>query len=75
MDKEEPQVCPSLDTFLRHFNNADDELAKYMFNAMEKVSAELCPEIGEAKKKLIDEGCIAAMMSGSGSAVFGLMKK
>ena len=75
MDKEEPQVCPSLDTFLRHFNNADDELAKYMFNAMDKVSAELCPEIGEAKKKLIDEGCIAAMMSGSGSAVFGLMKK
>lgn len=32
----------------------------------------LCPDIKYAKQKLINKGCIAAMMSGSGSAVFGL---
>ena len=62
-----------LEDFLAHFNNNDDLLKNYMFNVMEKVSLPLCPEIADAKQALLSEGCIAAMMSGSGSAVFGIM--
>lgn len=75
MDEEERAEGHSLDEFLLHFRNSDPELPKYIFNAMENVSVRLCPEIEEAKKKLLDKGCEAAMMSGSGSAVFGLRKK
>ncbi len=73
VDKATREGEITLANFLAHFNNDDDELKNYLFNVMEKVSLPLCPDIAEAKKQLIAEGCIAAMMSGSGSAVFGIM--
>ncbi|NLV57533.1 MAG: 4-(cytidine 5'-diphospho)-2-C-methyl-D-erythritol kinase [Clostridiales bacterium] len=47
-------------------------LAKTMGNALEPVSTTYRPEIGQAIRALEDEGAIKAMMTGSGSAVFGL---
>ena len=47
-------------------------VAKCMFNVMEAVTAADNPIIGRIKKKLISRGALGAVMSGSGSAVFGL---
>ncbi len=75
IDSAPTEEHPSFDEFLSHFNNNDTDLPKYIYNVMEKVSMEQCREIYEAKQKLLSEGCEAAMMSGSGSAVFGLKRK
>jgi 4-diphosphocytidyl-2-C-methyl-D-erythritol kinase len=47
-------------------------LAPLMQNVLEPAAIELVPEIGILKQKLLDAGAIAAQMTGSGSAVFGL---
>ena len=41
-------------------------------NVLETVSAELEPEIAEIKHQLLSLGALASLMSGSGSAVFGI---
>jgi len=47
-------------------------LAPYLFNALEAPALTLVPEIGQYKKRLLGAGALAAIMTGSGSAVFGL---
>jgi 4-diphosphocytidyl-2-C-methyl-D-erythritol kinase len=49
-------------------------LAPLMKNVLEPAAIELVPEIGVLKQKLLDAGAIAAQMTGSGSAVFGLFE-
>ncbi|MFP4158119.1 MAG: 4-(cytidine 5'-diphospho)-2-C-methyl-D-erythritol kinase [Desulfobacterales bacterium] len=49
-----------------------DDVSKQLFNALEKTAVELCPEIGEAKKALLSSGAAGAVMTGSGSSVFGI---
>lgn len=43
-----------------------------LFNDLEEVVIENFPEIGELKKKLVNLGCLQAVMSGSGPSVFGM---
>ena len=43
-------------------------------NVLQPVSAHLRPEIGTACGRLVDEGAMAAKMTGSGSAVFGVFR-
>lgn len=47
-------------------------VAAHMFNVMEAVTAADNPIVGRIKKKLVSRGALGAVMSGSGSAVFGL---
>lgn len=47
-------------------------VAAHMFNVMEAVTAADNPIVGRIKNKLIARGALGAVMSGSGSAVFGL---
>ena len=49
-------------------------LAPLLKNVLEPAAIELVPQIGELKQKLLDAGAIAAQMTGSGSAVFGLFE-
>ncbi|MFO7931841.1 MAG: 4-(cytidine 5'-diphospho)-2-C-methyl-D-erythritol kinase [Desulfosalsimonas sp.] len=49
-----------------------EDVSKQLFNALEKTAEELCPEIGEAKKALLSSGATGAIMTGSGSSVFGI---
>ena len=49
-------------------------LSKQMQNVLEPAAIELVPEIGALKQNLLDAGAIAAQMTGSGSAVFGLFE-
>lgn len=51
-----------------------EALAAVMQNVLEPPAIELVPEIGDLKRQLSDAGALAAQMSGSGSAVFGLFR-
>ena len=48
--------------------------AACMENALEAPAIELVPEIGQIKAALLQKGALAACMTGSGSAVFGLFE-
>jgi len=47
-------------------------VARRMFNVFEDVLPRSCGEIGEARGELLDLGALGAVMTGTGSAVFGL---
>ncbi|RMH58995.1 MAG: 4-(cytidine 5'-diphospho)-2-C-methyl-D-erythritol kinase [Candidatus Hydrogenedentota bacterium] len=49
-------------------------LGKSLFNALEPIAAEICPEIAVLRQKLRDCGALGAQMTGSGSAVFGIFE-
>ena len=51
-----------------------DALAPLMQNVLEPPAIALVPAIGELKRQLLDAGALAAVMSGSGSSVFGLFR-
>jgi 4-diphosphocytidyl-2-C-methyl-D-erythritol kinase len=48
------------------------DFARHLENDLERVTCVLHPEIELAKKRLIDNGAIGALMSGSGPTVFGI---
>ncbi len=43
-----------------------------LLNDLEEAAFVICPELSEVKQDLIDAGALGAMMSGSGSTVFGI---
>jgi 4-diphosphocytidyl-2-C-methyl-D-erythritol kinase len=47
-------------------------VAQVLENDLEPVAFSLCPEIQEVKKRLTEAGALNALMSGSGSSVFGI---
>ncbi len=55
-------------------NGSLGELAKGMANELEPEAIRRCPVIQEIKANLRDSGCVHALTSGSGSAVFGLCR-
>lgn len=55
-------------------NNDYDALVHGLGNSLEKVSMDLVPEIGTIKQDLMDLGFDGALMSGSGSTVFGITR-
>lgn len=48
------------------------ELTSFLVNDLEKVAIRRYPRIGRLKQRLIEEGAAGALMSGSGSSVFGI---
>lgn len=50
------------------------ELCRSMANAFEIVAPEVAPEVEKIKSELIRHGASGAMMSGSGTAVFGIFE-
>ena len=48
-------------------------IGKALFNSLEQVSAKLYPQVRRIKKKLINLGLKAILMSGSGPAIFGIV--
>ncbi len=51
-----------------------DEYVKGLFNIFEDVVEEERPAVAELKRLLSDNGAVAAIMSGSGTAVFGMFR-
>lgn len=69
---EDPYKC-DLENFLSALeNNNLDGLCVNMFNALEYASD--LPEIRKAKADLMQSGAIGTLMTGSGSAVFGVFE-
>jgi 4-diphosphocytidyl-2-C-methyl-D-erythritol kinase len=50
------------------------DLAKGLFNDLEKVSIGMHPMLAGIKNELIRQGALGALMSGSGPTVFGLFE-
>lgn len=48
------------------------DLPKRLYNALEPAAMQICPEIKSARQALLDCGAAGALMSGSGSSVFGI---
>ncbi len=48
------------------------DVAPSVYNRMETAAFALHPELAEAKQRLLDAGCLAAAMSGSGPTLFGV---
>ena len=55
------------------FNNTQ-EISAILENDLEKVGILLCPTIQTIKDRLIEAGAAGALMSGSGSSVFGIFE-
>lgn len=55
-------------------NGRIEEIGSMLFNSLEPVASKLVPEIKVLKDILLAEGCYGALMSGSGSAVFGIVR-
>lgn len=49
-------------------------VAENMQNALEPAAEEICPDICNLKRALLESGAVVSKMSGSGSAVFGIFK-
>lgn len=72
-DETEPSIRPDHLLLLRLLKEGDSlSFAKNMVNTLEEVTVRFCPEIAEMKNHLLRCGADGAMMSGSGSTVFGL---
>jgi 4-diphosphocytidyl-2-C-methyl-D-erythritol kinase len=48
------------------------QIANLLYNDLEPASTQMVPEILEIKQHLLDAECYGALMSGSGSSVFGI---
>ena len=48
------------------------DVADILENDLEHVSIIMCPQISSVKEALIEAGALGALMSGSGSSVFGI---
>ena len=51
------------------------KLCEYLYNDLEKPAIDIFLQIQEIKNALINAGCNGALMSGSGSSVFGIFEK
>ena len=73
IDGRRSRIHPDTDGLLDAMAAGDLEgLARRMYNVFEDVLPRRCGEIGVIKSALLDAGALGAVMSGTGSAVFGL---
>ena len=57
---------------LRRFPKTVNDLVRLLCNDLESVTMNHYPELAKVKRQLVDNGALGALMSGSGSTVFGL---
>lgn len=73
IDDRRSRIHPDTDGLLDAMAARDLEgVARRMYNVFEDVLPRRCSEIGVIKSALLDAGALGAVMSGTGSAVFGL---
>ena len=63
---------PTANTSINSLLRSADGLRQLLVNDLEKVTFRRYPKLGLLKENLIREGAIAALMSGSGSSIFGI---
>ena len=73
IDGRRSRIHPDTDGLLSAMAAGDTEgVARRMYNVFEDVLPRSCSEIGAIKHALLDTGALGAVMSGTGSAVFGV---
>ena len=74
--KDSPSLPrPDINQTLAALGRGDFQaLCASLGNVLQPVSSSLCPEIGQACSRLSSLGASAALMTGSGSAVFGVFR-
>jgi len=66
---------PGIEKLIESMRNRDiKEVGKYLYNALETVTAIEYDEIDKIKSKLLELGAQGPLMSGSGSTVYGLFQ-
>ncbi len=74
-DEDGAATGPDPDDLLAAATSGDAEaLGPLLFNDLETPVATRHPEIGEAKRRLLEAGALGVVMSGSGSSVIGLAR-
>ena len=70
-----PKERPDFETLLKAIENKKiSDVAQNMVNVLETVTQKNNPEIRDIKSKLMENGALGAMMSGSGSTIFALFE-
>ena len=73
VDSRRSAARPDTDGMLDALARGDlSGVARRMFNVFEDVLPPRCGEVGTIKARLLSEGALGAVMTGTGSAVFGL---
>ena len=73
IDSRRSRIHPDTDGLLDSMRAGDAAgMARRMYNVFEDVLPRRCSEIGDIKHALLDAGALGAVMSGTGSAVFGV---
>lgn len=73
IDGRRSRIHPDTEGLLRAMEAGDTEgMARRMYNVFEDVLPRRCGEIAIIKTALLDAGALGAVMSGTGSAVFGV---
>ncbi len=66
--------APSVDEFLQALNSGDQTLiGKLLHNDLEAAAFELRPELAQLKEKLLQNGALGCLLSGSGSSLFAIL--
>ena len=73
IDSRRSRIHPDTEGLLSAMAAGDlDGMARRMYNVFEDVLPRNCSEVGVIKHALLDAGALGAVMSGTGSAVFGV---
>lgn len=73
IDARQSRCRPDTDGLIRAISDGDlARAARRMYNVFEDVLGRRAADIGKIKSSLLDAGALGAVMSGTGSAVFGL---
>lgn len=73
IDSRRSRIHPDTEGLLAAMTAGDlDGMARRMYNVFEDVLPRNCSEVGVIKHALLDAGALGAVMSGTGSAVFGV---
>lgn len=71
----EETIHPDIDVLVHDIENGDlHAIASHMGNVLETVTIPNYPIIAQIKEKMLQDGAINSMMSGSGPTVFGLFE-
>ena len=71
--KKDSVYSKKISELFKNNNFSANQLAKFLYNDLEKPAIDMHPEILTIKNDLIKAGAINSLMSGSGSSVFGIL--
>ena len=75
IDRAKEISHPNTEAVIEAIKDKDlHKMARNLSNVLETVSMEMCPMVGEIKRRFMETGAIGSLMSGSGPTVYGLFE-